>query len=108
MKTLIMTRLLHLFLILCLCSCASTTPINFLCNEEHIEIYVDDEYVGRGLVHYIVPKNQDYVNVSCRQEGLEVYSRNFYVKGKKNQLLELNIPQDYRYSDDKVIKARSR
>ena len=37
-------------------SCATSIPISLLCNEQHIEIYVDEEYVGRGQVNYIVPK----------------------------------------------------
>lgn len=90
------------------CSCASSIPINLSCDEQHIKIYVDGEYVGRGLVHYIVPKGNDYINVSCRENGIEIYSRNFYVKGKKNQLYELSIPKDYRYSSGQPIKSKTR
>lgn len=89
-------------------SCAVSVPVHFLCNEQHIEIYVDNEYLGRGQVSYKVPKGTDYVNVSCREEGIEVYSRNFYVKGAKNQLFELNIPKNYRYSNGQHIKPQSR
>ena len=45
-------------------SCATSIPISLLCNEQHIEIYVDEEYVGRGQVNYIVPKGTDYIKVS--------------------------------------------
>lgn len=83
-----------------LSSCSSSIPISLLCNEQHIEIYVDDEYLGRGLVQYIVPKGNEYINVSCRENGIELYSRKFYVKGKKNHLFELNIPKNYRYSSE--------
>lgn len=94
--------------IIAFCSCASSIPINLLCDEQHVEIYVDDEYVGRGLVHYIVPKGNDYINVSCRENGIEVYSRRFYVKGRKNQLYELRIPKDYRYSSGQQVKSTTR
>lgn len=91
----------------CLISCASSTPINLMCDEQQIEIYIDDEYVGRGLVNYTVPKGQDYVNVSCRDNGIEVYSRSLYIKDKKNQLIELTIPKDYRYSSGQsIIKSK--
>ena len=89
-------------------SCATSIPISLLCNEQHIEIYVNDEYAGRGLIHYIVPKGDDYINVSCRENGIEIYSRTFYVKGKKNQLFELAIPKDYRYSSGQQIKPQIR
>lgn len=78
-----------------------------MCDEQQIEIYIDDEYVGRGLVNYTVPKGQDYVNVSCRDNGIEVYSRSLYIKDKKNQLIELTIPKDYRYSSGQsIIKSK--
>lgn len=104
MKQLIITT----FTILSLASCASSIPINLSCDEQHIEIYVNDEYAGRGLIHYIVPKGDDYINVSCRENGIEIYSRTFYVKGKKNQLFELAIPKDYRYSSGQQIKPQIR
>lgn len=52
-------------------SCATSIPISLLCNEQHIEIYVDEEYVGRGQVNYIVPKGTDYIKVSCREMVLK-------------------------------------
>ena len=87
-------------------SCATSIPISLLCNEQHIEI--DEEYVGRGQVNYIVPKGTDYIKVSCRENGVEIYNRNYYVKGKKNQLFELNIPKDYRYSSGQQVKPQIR
>ena len=89
-------------------SCATSIPISLLCNEQHIEIYVDEEYVGRGQVNYIVTKGTDYIKVSCRENGVEIYNRNYYVKGKKNQLFELNIPKDYRYSSGQQVKPHIR
>ncbi len=85
-------------------SCATNTPISLLCDEQHLEIYINEEYVGRGLINYVVPKGSNYINVSCRENGIEIYNRNYYVKGKKNQLFELNIPKDYHYSSGQQIK----
>lgn len=87
-------------------SCATSIPINLLCNEQHIEIYVDEEYVGRGLVNYVVPKGTDYIEVSCRENGIEIYNRTYYVRGKKNRLFELAIPKDYRYSSGQQVKPQ--
>ena len=81
-------------------SCATSIPVSLLCNEQQIEIYVNDEYVGRGKINYIVPKGTEYIKVSCKENGMEIYSRSYYVKGKKNQLFELTIPKDYRYSSE--------
>lgn len=92
-----------------LASCASATSINLFCEEQHVEIYVDGEYVGRGLVNYVVPKGQDRIKVACRENGVEVYSRSYYIKDDKNNLIELIIPKDYRYSSGQsVIKSKVR
>ncbi len=93
-------------LIMLLFSCTTSIPISLLCSEQDIEIYVNDEYVGRGLINYTVPKGTDYISVSCRDNGVEIYERNFYVKGKKNELFELNIPKNYRYSSGQQVKPQ--
>lgn len=85
-------------------SCATSIPISLLCNEQQVQIFVDGEYIGNGLVNYIVPKGTDYILVTCKEKGMEIYRRRLYVKDKKNQLLELTIPKDYRYSSEQTIK----
>lgn len=91
--------LLAMFVLIGITSCSSSgTLVHLMCDEQQVEIFVDDNYVGRGLVQYTVPKGNEYMRVSCREGGVEVYSREFYVKGKKNRLFELSIPKDYRFS----------
>ncbi len=51
-----------------------------------------------NLVHITVPKSREYINVSCRENGMEIYHKRFSVKGRKGQLFELQIPKNYRYS----------
>lgn len=79
-------------------SCSSSKTIAFSCQERQIEIYVDDEYLGRDLVYYTIPKGREYVEVSCRENGIEVYHRRISVEGRKGTLIELQIPKNYRYS----------
>lgn len=80
------------------CSCSSTKTIGLTCQERQIEIYVDDEYLGRDLVYYTVPKGREHIEVSCRENGMEVYHRRINVKDRKSTLIELQIPKNYRYS----------
>lgn len=68
------------------------------CQERQIEIYVDDEYLGRDLVMYTIPKERKYIEVSCRDKGIEVYHRRINVENKKGTLIELQIPKNYKYS----------
>jgi hypothetical protein len=79
------------------CSTSSKT-IGLSCQERQIEIYVDEEYLGRDLVYYSVPKSREYIEVSCRDNGVEVYHKRVYVKNAKNTLVELQIPKNYKYS----------
>lgn len=79
-------------------SCSSTKTIGLTCQERQVEIYVDDEYLGRDLVYYTVPKGREYIEVSCRENGEEVYHRRINIKDRKGSLIELQIPKIYKYS----------
>ncbi len=50
------------------------------------------------MVYYTVPKGRQYIEVSCREEGMEVYKRRINVENKNGKLIELQIPKNYRYS----------
>ena len=81
-----------------LTSCSYSKTIALSCLERQIEIYVDDEYLGRDLVYYTVPKDRESIEVSCREKGMEVYHRRINVKEQNGNLIELQIPKNYRYS----------
>ncbi len=88
-----------LFNAVSLISCSSTRTLVLVCQERYIEIYVDDEYLGRDMVYYTVPKDKEYIEVSGRDNGYEVYHRRIYTKNKSGSLIELQIPKNYRYSN---------
>lgn len=69
-----------------------------ICQERQVEIYVDDEYLGRDIVYYTVPKGREYIVVSCRDNGMEVYRRRINVKYSNDAVIELQIPKNYKYS----------
>lgn len=79
-------------------SCTSTKTIALTCPERHIEIYVDNEYLGRDLVYYTVPKGRKYIEVSCRENGIEIYHRSINIENRTGNLIELQIPKNYKYS----------
>ena len=85
--------------ILTLFSCSAPKTIAFSCNERQIEIFIDDEYLGRDLVYYTVPNGRKHLEVSCRENGIEVYHRRINVDGKNGKLIELQIPKHYKYSN---------
>ncbi len=93
----------HLFIIsllftLLLSSCASSYNVGFLCEDKDVEMYIDDEYIGKGQISYTVAKGVTHITVSCRKDGIEIYQRKYHVKGQKNVLFDVIISKDYRYS----------
>lgn len=98
-KTWIYSALCLSSLLFCSSSCSGVKTIGFTCKERQIEIFVDDEYLGRDLVYYTIPKGRKRIEVSCRENGIEVYRRHINVENKKGQLIELQIPKNYKYSN---------
>ena len=86
--------------------CASTTSVSFLCKQDNIQIYVNNEYVGNGLVRYTAPKGVTTAEVECKKDGITVFTKNFYIKGHNNVLFDLNIPEYNSYSSDKQIHSK--
>lgn len=79
-------------------SCSSPKTFAFTCQEKQIEIYINGEYLGREYVNYTVPKGCNTIEVSCRDAGIEVYHRELNIAGRNGNLIELQIPKNYRYS----------
>ena len=54
------------------------------------------------MVYYTVPKGQKYVEVSFRDNGVEVYSKKVFTDDLKNgNLVELQIPKYLKYSNNR-------
>ncbi len=54
------------------------------------------------MVSYTVPKGQKYVEVSCRDNGTEVYHKKIYTDDLKNKnLVELQMPKNLKYSNNR-------
>lgn len=90
-----------IFLVFGVESCSSSSRlIGLSCQERQIEIYVDNQYCGRDLIYYSAPRSQKYIEVSCRENGVEVYSRRINIENKDHKLIELQIPKIYKYSSN--------
>ena len=97
---------IFLVVIITFSACASTTTVNFLCKQDNIQIYVNDEYVGNGLVKYTAPKGVTTAEVECKRDGITIYSKSFYIKGQNNVLYDIIIPEYNSYSSDKQIHSK--
>lgn len=82
-------------------SCASLTSVSFLCNESDVQIYVNDDYVGEGLVSYTFPKTVSTAEVICKRNGNVIYTQTYSIKGRNRNLIEIQIPKDLFYSSDR-------
>ena len=86
-------------LILLLCGCSKNTTISFLCEDYNVDIYVNGNFIGNGLVTYNITETDEIVSVSCRNQDDIVLQRNFDVNLSRGQLIELNVPNKQRYSN---------
>ena len=93
-------------ILLAFSSCASTTSVSFLCDQEDLQIYVNDDYVGTGLVNYTAPRGVTTAEVECKKDGITVFSRNYYIKGHNRELFDIHIPQNNSYSSDRFIHSK--
>lgn len=93
-----------------MCQCQSTTSISLLCNDPNIDIYVDDEYVGKNLVRYTPPTQLRSLRVEFKRNGESVLKRTIYIERKsKNKLYDLNVSENMKYSSSPIIhKSQSR
>lgn len=90
------------FAFIAVVSCSSQKTIVFTCPERYIEIYVDGQYLGRDMVYYTVPKGQKLLEVSCRDNGEEVYSKKVYAEDLKDgNLVDIQIPKRLKYSNNR-------
>lgn len=94
----IINVLFILLVILVFNACTSTKRLSFSCNDPTIDIYIDGEFAGRNLVNYVFPNGKRDVDVTCIDNGSEVYHRVFYRDGHiNNELIDLPIQKDFHY-----------
>lgn len=89
-----------------LASCASTTTVSFMCDNQDLEIYVNDNYVGTGLVTYVVPKRVSVAEVCCKKNGIDVLKRSYDLHGLNHKLIELKAPTNMGYSSGSMIHSK--
>lgn len=89
---------------LLMCQCQSTMCISLLCNDPNVDIYVEDEYVGKNLVQYTLPTQLRSIQVECKKNGESILKRNIYIERKsKNRLYDLNVLENMKYSSSPII-----
>lgn len=91
---------------LSLMACAGSTSVSFLCENEDLQIFVNNEYVGTGLVSYTAPKGVTTAEVECKKNGITIFSKNYYIKGYNNALFDIKVPDYNSYSSDKQIHSK--
>lgn len=97
----------YLFAVLSLLTtCAETKSVAFLCQQEDLQIYVNQEYVGTGLVYYKVPPNVRTAHVQCWKDGEIVYERNYDIRKSNRRLFDIHIPNYQTYSSDLQIHSK--
>lgn len=83
-----------IFVLLCIVSsCSTPHSIILNCEDPTIDIYVDEDYVGRGNIRYVFPKGKTTIEITCFENGQELYRRTIYKNAcSSNEVLDI-IPQ---------------
>ena len=100
------TTLFALLASMVLTACASATSVSFLCENEDLQIFVNNEFVGTGLVRYTAPKGVTTAEIECKKNGVTIYSKNYNIKGQNNALFDIKVPEYNSYSSDKQIHSK--
>ena len=96
-KYIVVHMLVSGLLSIMLFACSTTQSIRFYCQDQQVDLYINGEYAGNGIVNYTYPKGTETVKVSCVQDGTEIYTRTFHIDGCDGQTFELQIPKYYHY-----------
>lgn len=92
---------INFVLLFLLYSCNLQKQVVLYCQHPQIEIYVNDEYVGNDMVYY-KSSGEESIVVTAKIDGNEIYRRTIDLIGrKKNELIEIHIPEYYRYSNSR-------
>lgn len=89
-------------------SCSSIKTFAFQCDRQDIALYVNDVLIGNGNGEYTIQKGEKNLQVSCRENGIEVYSRNFPIDYLQGNYIELSIPKDMYYGSGGPKRSRPR
>lgn len=92
---------LCVFLFTVFVSCGSARHMSILCNQPDFEIYIDGNYIGKGLVSYTIPPGINTIEIICKQNGKDMAKRIATVKN--NALYEIYVSDDYMYTSDPII-----
>lgn len=93
-------HLLSASIVLICGGCSSSAPRTYAiyCQERQIEICVDGNHLGRDQVYYTLPKGQRYMEVTGIENGVDVYKRTIDTENYSGNLIEIQIPKNYKYS----------
>lgn len=100
---------LSILLLISFTSCSSFKTYVFQCDRQDIALYVNDEHIGNGHGEYNIQKGEKILQVSCRENGVEVYTRNYPIGYLNGNYIEINIPKDMFYGSGgpKISRPRN-
>ena len=80
-------------------SCSTPHCIILNCEDPTIDIFVDEEYIGRGNVRYVFPKGKNTIEITCSENGQELYRRTIYKDAcSTNEILDIVPQRNLNYS----------
>ncbi|MBQ0141894.1 MAG: hypothetical protein KBT06_03675 [Prevotellaceae bacterium] len=98
-------------LLFCICigfllsSCGATSKtVYFQCDRQDVQLYINEQLIGSGQGTYSTEPGEERIHLSCRQNGKEVYSRDYQLSKSSSIYYEVSIPKNLRYGSSETIK----
>lgn len=96
-------------LLLLATSCGTTSKsVAFQCDRQDIQLYVNDQLIGSGQGIYTTEPGEERVHLSCRENGIEVYSKDYQLGKYSSVYYEVTIPKNLQYNTSRSIKPKSK
>ena len=81
--------------------------VYFQCDRQDIQLYVNDQLIGSGQGTYATEPGEKRIHLSCRENGVEDYSRDYQLGLSNSIYYDVSIPKNLQFSTSKIIKPTS-
>ncbi len=90
--------LLFLWYGLFMTSC-SVQHVTIYCEPHNADIYINGKFQGNGIVDFPIPPHQPYIVVSCSEDNVFLYERQFSTKNLPS-VINIYLDEYKKYSSE--------
>lgn len=98
-----------IFVLSCLffVSCGTSSKVVFFQSDrQDIQLFVNEKLIGYGQGSYTTEPGEHYLHLSCREDGIEVFTKEYNLRATSATYFEVSIPQKLYYGPTGPISPR--